>query len=154
MDLLKKIPLKKYHSGTIRQSVIVNANSKKVWSKVSNIVGLPGWVKGVKKTGYLSKKRRGVGAKRDITFDDGNKVEEHIVAWNEGVSFSYIALSGLPLKVYVATISIEKNRTKTKITWQSYVLSKLATREKFNEFVSFMNKFYHDSLRTLKEILE
>ena len=146
---------KTYHSGTVKKSVLIKASSDKVWRTVSNIAGLPEWLIQVKKTVYLSKTKRGVGAVRNITFDDGNQIEEHIVSWNNKKSFSYIAVTGLPLRIYYATISIQSQSTKsTKVTWQSYLNSKKMTKKQFNEFVSFMNDFYQASLKNLKVKLE
>ena len=104
---------------------------------------------------YLSKVKRGVGAIRNITFDDGNQIEEHIVAWDNKKSFSYLAVTGLPLRIYHATISIQPQTAKsTGVTWQSYFNSKKMTKKEFNEFVSFMGSFYQASLRNLKSKLE
>ena len=146
---------KAHYTGMVKKSIIINVSKDKVWGKVSNIVGLPQWLIHVKKTVYLSKKKRGVGAIRNITFDDGNQIEEHIVSWDNKKSFSYVATTGLPLRLYYATITISPKTTKsTKVTWQSYLNSKKMTKKQFNEFVSFMNDFYYASLKNLKAKLE
>src|SRR3989344_3085639 len=109
----------------------------------------------VKKTIYLSKKRRDVGAIRMITFTDGNTIEEHIVAWKEKEYFTYVATYGLPLRVYVATIAIKsKNKKTTRLTWQSYFNSKKMSMKQFLKFVTFMGTFYEASLENLKRSLE
>jgi len=133
---------------------LVKTSRDKVWRKVSNIVGLPDWLIDVKKTVYLSKTKRGVGAIRNITFDNGNQIEEHVVTWNNKKYFSYIAVTGLPLRFYYATISIKQQKKSTRVTWQSYFNSKKMTKKEFNEFVSFMGSFYQASLRNLKSKLE
>jgi len=145
---------KTYYSGTVKKSILIKASRDKVWRKISNIVGLPEWLVDVKKTVYLSKTKRGVGAIRNITFDDGNQIEEHVVAWDNKKSFSYLAVTGLPLRVYHATISIKPQKKSTRVTWQSYFNSKKMTKKEFNEFVSFMGSFYQASLRNLKSKLE
>ena len=146
---------KAFHSGMVKKSILINTSRDKVWNKVSNIVGLPDWLIDVKKTVYLSKTKRGVGAIRNITFNDGNQIEEHVISWNNKKSFSYIAVTGLPLRVYHATVSIKPQTSKsTRVTWQSYFNSKKMTKKEFNEFVSFMNDFYQDSLKNLKSKLE
>ena len=96
-------------------------------------------------------KKTGVGAKRLISFEDGSKVEEHVVGWKPKEYFSYIAVSGLPLEAYHATISIEKNKTKSiKVTWESYFAAK-TTKAEFDEFVEFLSNFYAQSLKNLRE---
>ena len=146
---------KGFHSGAVKKSILILAPQKKVWRKISNIVGLSEWVTDVKKTVYLSKLKRGVGAIRYITFKDGNQVEEHVVGWQNKKYFSYIAVSGLPLRVYHATISIQyQNSKSTRVSWQSYLNSKKMTKKEFNDFLTFMENFYQTSLKNLKSKLE
>jgi hypothetical protein len=152
---MQKKGVKSFHTGTVKKSIIINAPKQKVWRKISNIVGLPSWLIDVKKTIYLSKKKRGVGAIREITFNDGNTIEEHVVAWENGEYFTYIATEGLPLRAYVATISIKpKNKNSVQLTWQSYLNSKKMTENEFLEFLVFMGTFYEASLENLKNSLE
>ena len=146
---------KSYHSDRVKKSVLIKASKEKVWKKISNIIGLHEWVVDVKKTVYRSKIKRGVGAIRNISFLDGSEVEEHVVAWKNKKYFSYIAVSGLPLRVYYATISMVPQTSKaTMITWQSYLNSKKMTKKEFNEFVSFLGGFYQASLQNLKLRIE
>ena len=146
---------KSFHTGTIKKTIKINAPKDRVWRKISNIVGLSSWLVDVEKTEYLSKIKKGVGAIRLITFGDGNEIEEHIVAWNKGEYFTYVATEGLPLRAYVATISI-KNKTKnsTELTWQSYLNSQKMSEKQFLEFLVFMGSFYEASLENLKILLE
>lgn len=119
------------------------------------MAGLPTWVIDVKKTVYLSKKKKDIGAIRKITFEDDSTIEEHIVAWKTGEYFTYIATEGLPLRAYVATISIKsKTKKSVQLTWQSYLNSKKMSKKEFTEFVNFMGSFYEASLKNLKVSLE
>lgn len=143
------------YSTIVKKSILINATRDKVWKKISNIAGLSEWVLDVKKTVYLSKIKQGIGAIRNITFDDGSQIEEHVVAWENKKYFSYLAVNGLPLRAYHATISIEpQTRKLTHVTWQSYLNSKKMTKKEFDEFVSFLGSFYHSSLENLKSKLE
>jgi hypothetical protein len=153
--MAKATKQKTYHSGTVKKSILIKASRDKVWRKVSNIVGLPEWLVDVKKTVYLSKIKRGVGAIRNITFNDGTQIEEHIIAWDNKKSFSYLAVTGLPLRVYHATILVQLQTVgSTRVNWQSYFNSKKMTKKEFDEFVSFLGSFYQASLRNLKTKLE
>ena len=146
---------KSFHTDSVKKTITIKASKEKVWRKISNIVGLSLWVIDVKKTTYLSKKRRNVGAIRKITFTDGNTIEEHIVVWKEGEYFTYIATEGLPLRAYIATISIKsQDKKSTQLTWQSYFNSKKMSMKQFVEFVSFIGAFYETSLENLKKLLE
>ena len=146
---------KSFHTGTVKKTININAPKDRVWRKISNIAGLPEWVVDVKKTNYLSRNRKGIGAIRNITFEDGNTIEEHVVAWKTGEYFTYIATEGLPLRAYVATISIKpKTRKTTQMTWQSYINSEKMSEKQFMEFLAFMGSFYQASLENLKRLLE
>ena len=137
------------NSGSIKKSVIINTDLDKAWSKISKITKLD-WLQGQKSTKFLGEKKTGIGSKRLISFEDGSKVEEHIVGWRVREYFSYIAISGLPLNAYHATISIEKKEKSVKITWESYFSSN-STKNEFDEFVLFLSNFYVQSLKNLKK---
>ena len=137
------------NSGSVKKSIMIEEDLEKVWSKVNKITKLD-WLEGQKSTKFLGEKKTGVGAKRLISFEDGSNVEEHVVGWKTKEYFSYIAVSGLPLEAYHATISIEKNKSKSvKVTWESYFASK-STKSEFDEFVVFLSNFYTKSLKNLK----
>ena len=146
---------KMFQTGKIKKTITINAPKAKVWLKLSNIVGLSSWVLDVKKTTYLSKKRRGVGAVRRIIFESGNVIEEHVIDWKNGEYFTYIATEGLPLRAYVATISIKpKNKKSVQITWQSYLNSNKMSTKQFSKLLVDMRTFYQISLENLKMTLE
>ena len=113
-----------HHTGSVKKTITIKVSKDRVWRKISNITGLPTWVVDVKKTAhFFLKRRRDVGAIRLITFADGNTIEEHVVAWKNKEYFTYIATEGLPLRAYVATISI-KQKTKNVHHTDMAILSK------------------------------
>ena len=136
------------NSGSVKKSVTIDADLEKVWTKISKITKLD-WLEGQKSTKYLSEKKSGTGSKRLISFEDGSDVEEHIVGWKPKEYFSYIAISGLPLNAYHATISVQKSNKNTKVTWESYFASD-NTKKEFDEFIKFLSNFYAQSLKNLK----
>jgi hypothetical protein len=138
------------NSGSVKKSVIIDTNLEKAWSKISKITKVD-WLEGQKTTKFLGEKMSGVGSKRLISFEDGSDVEEHVVGWKPKEYFSYIAISGLPLNAYHATISIEKNKNKSvKITWESYFAAN-SPKQEFEDFVVFLTNFYVQSLKNLKK---
>ena len=137
------------HEGTEKRSVMIKASVETVWKKLSKITKLD-WLEEQKSSKFLTQKKYGVGARRLISFEDGSDVEEHIVAWSPKKGFSYIAITGLPLLAYLATITMKKtNRSSVKVTWQSYFVSDKKKKE-FLEFSKFLNQFYTKSLQNLK----
>ncbi len=138
------------NSGSVKKSVTIDIDLEKAWSKISKISKLD-WLQGQKSTKVLGEKKKGVGAKRLISFEDGSNVEEYVVGWRPREYFSYIAVSGLPLNAYHATISIEKIKSKSvKVTWESFFASD-STKKEFDEFVEFLSSFYAQSLKNLKK---
>lgn len=152
---MRNVKGKTFHTSTQKKSIIVKASKDKTWRNISNIVGLPKWVIGVKNTIYLSKTKRGVGAVRKITLDDGTEIEEHVVGWKNKEYVSYLATNGLPLRAYHATISMKSvSKNSIKITWQSYFNSVAMTKKEFSAFVNDLGNFYQNSLKNLKANLE
>ena len=141
------------HEGTAKRSVMIKASVETVWKKLSKITKLD-WLEEQKSSKFLSQKKYGVGAIRLISFEDGSDVEEHVVEWSTKKGFSYIAITGLPLLAYLATISMKKiSGGKVKVTWQSYFISNKKKKE-FLEFSKFLNQFYAKSLQNLKSDIE
>ena len=141
------------HKGTAKRSVVIKASVETVWKKLSEITKL-GWLEEQKSTKFLSQKKYGVGAIRLISFEDGSDVEEHIVEWSPKKCFSYIAITGLPLLSYLATISMKKAASgRVKVTWQSCFVSDKKKKE-FLEFSKFLSQFYLKSLQNLKSDIE
>jgi len=141
------------HVGSAKRSVIIKASVETVWKKLSKITKLD-WLEEQKSSKFLSQKKYGVGAIRLISFEDGSDVEEHVVDWFPKKSFSYIAITGLPLLAYLATISMKKmSGGRVKVTWQSYFVSDKKKKE-FLEFSKFLNQFYSKSLQNLKSDIQ
>ena len=139
--------------GSAKRSVVINTNMETVWKKLSKITKLD-WLEEQKSSKFLSQKKYGVGAIRLISFEDGSDVEEHVVEWSTKKGFSYIAITGLPLLAYLATISMKKvSSGRVKVTWQSYFVSDKKKKE-FLEFSKFLSRFYSKSLQNLKSDIE
>ena len=145
---------KKFHSSTLKKSIRISTSPERAWTNISKIAQLQ-WLDGIKSSKFLSEKTRGIGATRRISFLDGTIVKEIVVGWRPKNYFSYIAVSGLPLRGYHATISIinKKNR-QVDVEWESFFSSKLMTNDEFNSFFRRLSDFYTESLKNLKNSLE
>ena len=141
------------HAGSAKRSVTIDADVETIWKKLGKITKLD-WLEEQKSSKFLSQKKYGVGAIRLISFEDGSDVEEHIVEWSPKKGFSYIAITGLPLLVYLASITMEKTSGgRVRVTWQSYFVSDKKKKE-FLEFSKFLNQFYTKSLQNLKSDIQ
>ena len=86
---------------------------------------------------------------------DGTIVDEIIVGWKPKKYFSYIAISGLPLRGYHATISINvKDKNSLIVKWESFFSSQLMGEKEFKEFYKLLSDFYANSLKNLRTSLE
>jgi len=139
-----------HYLATVQQTTTLDVLPKTIWDKISNIVGLTEWVIDVKKTEFLSKARRGIGAIRKITFLDQSQVVEYVVGWKSEGYLSYIATSGLPLDAYHATLSILPKGRSSQLRWTSFLISDSTDKKQFEEFLSFLDAFYEKSLQNLK----
>lgn len=143
-----------HHAAVVTQTIMTRAQPTCIWDRISNIIGLTDWVVNVKRTEFLSKTKRGIGAIRKITFEDQNQVIEYIVGWKPENYLSYIATKGLPLDAYHATLSIFPKNRGSQIRWASFLISQSNDKKQFEEFLSFIDEFYSKSLANLKTKLE
>ena len=120
----------KKHAGSAKRSVMIKVSVETVWKKLSKITKL-GWLEEQKSTKFLSQKKHGVGAIRLISFEDGSNVEEHIVWWSPKEGFAYIAITGLPLLAYLATISMKKASMAGSKLHGSLTLSVIKRKKNF-----------------------
>lgn len=143
-------------NGTVTRSVVVHVSPKKAWRRLSEIGNLARWIVGIKKCVITSKKRKGVGATRLITFNDDSVIEEQIVIWNSGNSFSYLVIGKiLPFRAYFATLSIKPlGRNLTKVTWSGYIGTNNVTKAQFKKTISKYDLLYKSSLPRLKSLME
>jgi len=147
---------KQFLNGMVTRSVDVHVSPQRAWRRLSEIGNLAGWIVGIKKCVITSKKRKGVGATRLITFQDGSVIGEQIVTWNSGKSFSYLVIGkNLPFRAYFATLSIKPlGKNLTKITWLGYIGTNNVTKSKFNQTISKYDLLYKSSLPRLKLLIE
>lgn len=136
------------YSGTVSRRAQVRQPPGRVWKKLSDITGMAGWALGVSSCAALPGPRRGVGARRTVRFADGRSVEEHFTDWHRN-SYTYAAVSGLGLRAYVATMSVEPSARGSSVAWRSYMASGQTTRARFEAARSEMGEFYSGSLRAL-----
>ncbi len=137
------------------RSIIISAPSEKVWEILGNPVGLPEWIPGIKQTVYASDIKKGVGAVREITLDDGLLIEEHFVAWKEREYVSYIMVRGFPLRGYFATMAMHPlDEAAVLFTWSVYYTTREMTEPEFKEFSTNLRTFFEGSLKNLEKILE
>lgn len=106
----------------VKKSVNINASADVVWAKVANFGDLGAWHPAVAKTDIVEGKDNKVGAKRELTLQDGGKISETLTAYNaKKRTMSYIITDGvLPVRDYSAVITIKSaGKNKAIATWSA-----------------------------------
>lgn len=106
----------------VTKSVKINASASTVWEKVENFGDLGAWHPAVAKTDIVEGKDNEVGAKRELTLQDGGKINETLTAYNDKKkTMSYIITGGvLPVSDYKAVITVKSaGKNKSIATWSA-----------------------------------
>lgn len=104
----------------VKESVEINAPAAKVWEKVQNFNDLGAWHPAVAKTEISSGTNNKVGAVRQLTLQDGGKINEKLLDYNaKAMTFKYAIIDGvLPVSNYVSTVTVKANGAdKTTVVW-------------------------------------
>ena len=104
---------------TISYQIYVEAPSEKVWNILADFGGIYKWSPGVKKSYSTSAANEGLDATRHCDLNPAGAVEERIVDWNEGQSYSleiYDGKGAPPFKKSLATFSVQPNGPGTTVT--------------------------------------
>ncbi len=137
------------------KSININAPAAKTWEKLAKFGDIGAWHPAFAKTEILSGKDFKVGAKRELTLQDGGKIHETLTAYSaKNKSMSYkITESGLPLTDYVSTLEVHSNGAdKSVVVWESSFNAKAPADDKTAS--DLINGVYDGGLSNLKKILE
>lgn len=137
------------------KSINIDAPAAKTWGKIAKFGDLGVWHPAFAKTEILSGKDFKVGAKRELTLQDGGKIHETLTAYSaKNKTMSYkITESGLPLTAYVSTLKVHSNGAdKSVVVWESSFNAKAPADDKAAS--DLINGVYDGGLSNLKKILE
>jgi carbon monoxide dehydrogenase subunit G len=98
----------------LKSSVCIDAPVEKVWAALSDLSSIHLWVEAITRS-YCPAQSRGVGAVRICELRQGT-IEETIVGWEEGRSFTYQGVGAPMLKRATNTWSVEANGEQTLVT--------------------------------------
>jgi carbon monoxide dehydrogenase subunit G len=101
-----------YFSGEIR----IKAPKEKVWEVVADLGGIQAYHAGVTKSYYTSEQREGVGASRHCDLKPFGSVEERIVEWQDGESYTIDIYDGAkvpPFKEAKGYMSVAEDGAET-----------------------------------------
>lgn len=98
----------------LTSSVCVDAPVTKVWAALSDLASIHLWIEAITHS-YCPAQSRGVGAVRICELKQAT-IEETIVAWEEGRSFTYQGVGAPMLKRAANTWSVEAKGAQTLVT--------------------------------------
>ena len=107
---------------TVEEKITINAPAEKVWNTVKNFNDLGAWHPAVAKTDLIGGKNNVRGAIRLLTLQDGGKITETLLAFDESKkTYSYAINDGvLPVSQYFSTVTVTAIDAKiTEVVWQS-----------------------------------
>ena len=102
----------------------INASIGKVWSVLGEFGRSPGASIQITLLKEGDPDRYGVGCERIVSIA-GNEVRERIEEVEPSESFSYIILSGAPVKHYLGTVELFDKDGTTEISWSGEFVPKL-----------------------------
>ena len=147
---------------TVKESVEINAPAAKVWEKIQNFNDLGAWHPAVAKTEITSGANNKKGAVRQLTLQDGGKINEKLLAHNaKKMSFKYSIIDGvLPVSNYVSSVTVkEESANKTTVVWNGDFkrkdLSSNPAKDQDDEAATkTITSVYRGGLDNLKKISE
>ncbi|HSI44365.1 MAG TPA: SRPBCC family protein [Methylotenera sp.] len=137
------------------KSVNINVPAAKAWDKISKFGDLGAWHPAVAKTEIVSGKDFKSGAKRELTLQDGGKINETLKAYDaKHQTMSYIITdSVLPVSNYAANLHVYPNGAdKSVVVWDATFSPKAGADEKTAS--DTINGVFDGGLNNLKKILE
>lgn len=144
------------------EKVEINAPADKVWSKVKDFGDLGAWHPAVAKTEITSGQDNAKGAVRQLTLQDGGKINEKLLAYNpKKMSYKYTILDGvLPVSHYVSSVTVKpQGSAKSVVVWTGNFerkdLSTTPAQGQDDETaVKTITSVYQGGLNNLKKISE
>jgi uncharacterized protein YndB with AHSA1/START domain len=95
-------------------SACIDAPVEQVWAVLSDLAAIQHWVGPIRRA-YCPAERRGVGAMRVCELDQA-RIEETIIEWDEGRSFTYRGVGAPMLASAANRWSVEPHGDQTLVT--------------------------------------
>ena len=137
-------------------AVCVNATPQHTWNILSDLERIHQWSETIETSTCVTPIKQGVGAIRRCVLNNKITIDEEIVYWSDGVSFSYLA-TGLPLvKKAKNTWSVKAFKNDTLITTESEIEMKYGVAGRLLEPILALmtKKMGRNTLAALKFLVE
>jgi uncharacterized membrane protein len=147
--VLRSLPMLK-----LSATACIDAPVDEVWAVLSDLAAIHIWVSAIERS-YCPAQARGVGAMRVCELKQA-RIEETIVAWEEGRSFKYRGV-GAPMMSSATNLwSVEPHGAQTLITSTAEVTMKGGPLGRLLEllFKSLFSRLGSQSLASLKHYVE
>ncbi len=140
----------------LEASVCIDATKENTWNVLSDLENNSLWSEPVHSSICVSQSKKGIGTIRECTLTNSVVVNEEIVYWSDGVSFSYLA-TGIPfVRKAKNTWAVEQCNGKTLVTTNAEVEIKYgAFGRMFEPMIAMISmRTRNKSLASLKYLVE
>ena len=131
---------------TVRVAREIDAPKSEIWRILDDFGGVSKYSPGVETSGIVDGPDTGVGAVRECHLDEGGRIAERIVEYDDGSSFTveFVDMGDFPLKeniVQLAVREIDANRSEVTMTGRftpkfgpvGWLLAKVMMKSKLEE---------------------
>lgn len=131
---------------TVSVGETIDAPIEDVWSVLDDFGGVANYNPNIKASSIVDGPDTGVGATRECSFHDGNRIEEEIVEYESkgGYTVNFLDVGEFPLKTNVVQIDVEPiGDSRTAVTMTAdfipkygpigWLMAKLVMKSKFEE---------------------
>ncbi len=107
---------------TLKGAVCIDAPLEQTWAVLSDLERISDWSEEIQTAVCVSQQKRGVGAQRECLLSNNITIEEQIIAWQEGQSFTYEA-HNIPLVAKAKnTWRVAEQQGKTLLSTESEIV--------------------------------
>ena len=148
----------------VEHSIVINATPDEVWTVAGDFNGIPRWLPTIAASRMILGKNGQVGAIRELTRQNGTKVQEKLVEYETGdeKTFTYTYVGGTVIATdYFATMTVsDAGGGKTKVVWKArfkrlaYWTDEPPEGQDDATPLNALNKTYPLGLENLKKVVE
>lgn len=142
----------------IQSQITINKPKDKVWAILSDLTAMGNYMPGIDEVHFTSDEKRGMGAARHCTFDDGIELFERVIDWNDGHGYTLETTKfvKVPMRANQITFGLTSNNGHTVVTQSMRYQMKGGILAPIMEIVAtgMMKKAINGALAGLKQYTE
>jgi hypothetical protein len=148
----------------VEHSITIDATPDEVWAVAGDFNGIQRWLPTIAASRMILGKSDQVGAIRELTRQNGTKVEEKLLEYENGsektLTYTYVGGAVIATDYFATMIVSPAGEGKTKVVWKArfkrlaYWTDQPPEGQDDATPVNLLNKAYPFGLQTLKKVVE